>query len=335
MEQTYKYYSTQRPVDIGTFPKPNGNKPLEINNYDKREPVEGGKLQAWGDLTYAKPLTKKQMADYELKPAPDNPDLQRAAAPLRDNDDVKKLLALLSKVEGDRAKEFSQLIKYVDTMEKRFDQVSAELIQVRGQLADMQQGPVKKALSAAVSGIESGVQDARKELGAIKERIAEAAARAVESVKHTGLSALNKTLSFIGVKDMLNDLRGGLNYFIDDTKDVIAKVEAIGEELRSAGGHLKQAGRATVGKERQEVDASKEGRFQAGLLAPLRTVRDAMTGIEKTAGAAVGQLEKLEQAAEKKPSVRENLQALKNADKPEKAEKPAVTVKRPEPEATL
>jgi hypothetical protein len=330
--ERYKYYSTQRPVDMGTFPTPPDNKPLEINNYDKREPVEGGKLQAWGDLTYAKPLTKKQMADYELKPAPDNPDLQRAAAPLKDNDDVKKLLALLSKVEGDRAKEFSQLIKYVDTMEKRFDLVSAELMQVRGQLADMQQGPVKKALSAAVTGIESGVRDARKELGAIKERIAAAAARAVESVKHTGLSALNKTLSFIGIKDMLNDLRGGLNYFIDDTKDAISKVEAIGEELRSAGGHLKQAGRATIGKERQEVDASKEGRFQAGLLAPLRAVRDTMAGIEKTAGAAVGQLEKLEQAAEKKPSVRENLQALKKVEKPDKAGPAKV---KAEPEAAL
>ena len=31
-----------------------------------------------------------------------------AAAPLIDNGDVKKLLSLLSKVEGDRAKEFSQ-----------------------------------------------------------------------------------------------------------------------------------------------------------------------------------------------------------------------------------
>ena len=32
----YKYYSTQRPVDIGTFPKPPYNKPDEIFNYDQR-----------------------------------------------------------------------------------------------------------------------------------------------------------------------------------------------------------------------------------------------------------------------------------------------------------
>ena len=35
----YKYYSTQRPVDIGTFPKPPHNAPDEIVNYDRRIPV--------------------------------------------------------------------------------------------------------------------------------------------------------------------------------------------------------------------------------------------------------------------------------------------------------
>ena len=257
---------------------------------------------------------------------------EKTTAQLGENVDVKKLLALLSKVEGDRAKEFSQLIQYVDTMEKRFDLVSAELMQVRGQLADMQQGPVKKALSAAVTAIDNGVHTARGRLAAVKEQIAEGAARAVEHVKHAGLAGLNKAVSFLGVKKTLNLLRADLNSSITDAKRTIAKVEAIGEELRSVGGHLKQAGRATIGKERQEVDASKEGRFQAGLLAPLRTVRDVMTSIEKTAGAAVGQLEKLEQAAEKKPSVRENLQALKSAEKPDKAGPPKV---KAEPEAAL
>lgn len=42
----YKYYSTQRPVDIGTFPKPPYNKPDEIFNYDQRVPVENGSFLA-------------------------------------------------------------------------------------------------------------------------------------------------------------------------------------------------------------------------------------------------------------------------------------------------
>ena len=69
---TYRYYSTQRPVDIGTFPKPLDNRVVEIYNFDadSRIPVEGGMIQAWGYVEYEKPLTEKQAADYELRPAP-------------------------------------------------------------------------------------------------------------------------------------------------------------------------------------------------------------------------------------------------------------------------
>ena len=42
-----------------------------------------GRLMAWGELTYAKPLTEKQMEDYELKPAPGNPDRVRPSITAR------------------------------------------------------------------------------------------------------------------------------------------------------------------------------------------------------------------------------------------------------------
>lgn len=85
LEGVYRYYSTQRPVDIGTYPKLPDNQPLSIVNYDddRRRPVADGRLLAWGELTYAKPLTEKQMEDYELKPAPGNPDRVRPSITAR------------------------------------------------------------------------------------------------------------------------------------------------------------------------------------------------------------------------------------------------------------
>nr|WP_325299202.1 hypothetical protein [uncultured Dysosmobacter sp.] len=77
----YKYYSTQRPVDIGTFPKPPRNAPDEIVNYEGRVPVEGGAFQAWGHLTYTRPLTDREVADYELRPAPEVAGLWREESP--------------------------------------------------------------------------------------------------------------------------------------------------------------------------------------------------------------------------------------------------------------
>ncbi|MDU5423488.1 MAG: hypothetical protein E6123_01350 [Clostridiales bacterium] len=73
----YKYYSTQRPVDIGTFPKNHSNRPQEVCNYDGRIPVEGGAFLAWGELTYGKPLTETEVSDYELRPSSKNPDIWR------------------------------------------------------------------------------------------------------------------------------------------------------------------------------------------------------------------------------------------------------------------
>ncbi len=90
-EGVYRYYSTQRPVDIGTYPKPPDNQPLSIVNYDddRRRPVADGRLMAWGELTYAKPLTEKQMEDYELKPAPGNPDRVRPSITARLKDGAR------------------------------------------------------------------------------------------------------------------------------------------------------------------------------------------------------------------------------------------------------
>lgn len=79
-QEIYRYYSTQRPIDIGTFPKPSGNQPTEIQNFDVRTPVEDGAFMAWGILTYAKPLTADELARFELRPSLLNLDVYQAMA---------------------------------------------------------------------------------------------------------------------------------------------------------------------------------------------------------------------------------------------------------------
>ena len=75
--QEYKYYSTQRPVDIGTFPNGKENPPIRIENYEGRIWVEHDTRLAWGELAYAQPLSEKELYHYELKPSRDNPDMRR------------------------------------------------------------------------------------------------------------------------------------------------------------------------------------------------------------------------------------------------------------------
>jgi len=61
-----KYYSTQRPVAPGTFPKPQGNKVVDIHNYDRKTYCAEIGREAWGYIEYQQPLAPEQAARYEL-----------------------------------------------------------------------------------------------------------------------------------------------------------------------------------------------------------------------------------------------------------------------------
>ena len=60
----YRYFSTMRPVSIGTYPN-NGNV-VEIHNFDSREMVKSIGREAWGYIDYSKPLTEKEAFSYDL-----------------------------------------------------------------------------------------------------------------------------------------------------------------------------------------------------------------------------------------------------------------------------
>ena len=74
---TYKYYSTQRPIDVGKYPKSYFNRPIHMDIYPGRQQVPGESFQAWGAILYTQPLTEQEMEDYELRPSRDNLDIRR------------------------------------------------------------------------------------------------------------------------------------------------------------------------------------------------------------------------------------------------------------------
>lgn len=70
----YKYYSLERPVSIGTFPK--SCNLIAFKNFEssdtlvKKEVIDGDKTyNAWGYLLTENPLSHKEAYDYELADA--------------------------------------------------------------------------------------------------------------------------------------------------------------------------------------------------------------------------------------------------------------------------
>ena len=245
--------------------------------------------------------------------APENAMPQPQKPGMAENETIQALLKLLNEQNmTGKAQDVSRLAWYIDGMSRQLDNALNELQQVKGQLAGMQESPAKGFFSNVVAAVESRIHAMQDRLSEIKDNFVEGARQAVEGFKQAGITALDKTVSFLGIKDSLNAMQEDVSQSLADTKKSIDRIETIGHELRSVGGHLKNVGRAVAYKEQEEVTGGVEGRFQAAILAPMRGTHTALCHIQNATLAAIGNVERLEQAAE---AVREK-KAAKQAEKP-------------------
>ena len=60
----YRYYSTERPVDLGTYPR--DDLAVSITNYDAKTYVEEISKEAWGHIDYKEPISKIYESSYQL-----------------------------------------------------------------------------------------------------------------------------------------------------------------------------------------------------------------------------------------------------------------------------
>ena len=266
--------------------------------------------------------------------------------PLQSQDAIQQFMKLLGENgRREQAMDLSALMWYMDGMNRQYEAVLQELQQVRQQLDQVQEPSVKYVMQGAVAKLEHKAHQIKETLDNLWEKIAGCAAAAVENFKEAGVSALDKAVSAIGAKNVLESLQEKISGMIADTKQNIENVENIGHELRSVGGHLKNAGRAMTGKETQTVDGGQEGRFQSVILAPMRATKSLLSNMNNATLAAIGRVEHLELSAEAAREARAERQAekkssIRQALSDKKAEAAARSAPVPEkehkaPEASL
>lgn len=63
MKTVFRYYSTQRPIGPGTYPR---NGVEDIVNFDEKKHVPAIDRSAWGYIDYSRELTEREISGYEL-----------------------------------------------------------------------------------------------------------------------------------------------------------------------------------------------------------------------------------------------------------------------------
>ncbi|CUX24599.1 hypothetical protein BN3590_00397 [Clostridium sp. C105KSO15] len=254
-----------------------------------------------------------------------------ANEPIAENEYVKELLAILRENNAPSAKDFLAVLQQVGAMERQLDTAVKELAAMRQELQTVQEQnhPVKSTMQKAVISMQGQVLDLRERLTQLKQNIIDGCKNALAAFKEKGISALDNVTRFFKVRPMLESIRGNLDSNIRSNDKTIAKIEAISTEYHEAGRHLKNIGRAMLGKESIQK-AQPPGKMAAVISAPFRAERSHLADMKKSVEKAIGTMIRLEErAAEKKPSIQEAIST--HNQKMAKETKDAPTTERPRP----
>lgn len=282
---------------------------------------------------FARPEPEREASGH-VDPKPGKEESGMTQAPLLDNGHVKELLTILREQDAPTMQDYLAVINQVGAMEKQLGAAVAELAAMRRELAEAQKQshPIQDTLLKAVIILQNRVLHLRDKLAGLKQNVVEGCKQAVAAFREKGVAALDNATRFFHIRPGLEAVRRELDTAIREDDAAIAKIEAVSTEYHNAGLHLKNMGRALLGREAAQ-EAKAPGKLAAAVSLPFRNERKIFTAMRRAADKALAGLERLEQAAERnRPSINDTLDTLNAQIAQKEAQKatPAPAARRDE-----
>lgn len=222
--------------------------------------------------------------------------------PIAENEQVRALLALLKENNSAGYEDFAKLIESVTAMENRLSMAVGELEAMREDLQKMQNHSLKASLQKTSKVLEANIASMQQKLSELKGRIVEGCKHILADFKERGTVALSGITRFLHLKPAFEAIRQSAENHQQVSNRAMGKIDAFVSEYHEAGKHLKNMRLALMGKEPVQ-EAKTGGEIARYVKAPYRASRACMGTVKKSAERAMDALEKLEQAAERRPSV--------------------------------
>ena len=233
---------------------------------------------------------------------------------LVENEYVKELLAVLKENPSPSGKDFAEMVAHVGELESRLAEAVEELKTMRQELQQVQNRSLKAVLQKSCKSLEDNISNMRQKLAELKDHIIEGCQKALSAFKERGTSALDGLSRFFHVKPMLEGIRKAID-------NAVSKIQTLSAEYHQAGRHLKNMGRALVGKE-PVAEVKSPGRLSKVIAAPYKADRACMTAAQKSIEKAIDSVTRLQESAERRPSVLRAMQ--ENGEKVQPPAKKAV-----------
>ena len=240
--------------------------------------------------------------------------------PILENEHVQELLALLKENDTTTRTALVSVLAHIGEMEEQYKAMTAELSTMREMLteAQRQKHPARAAMQNAVIGAQSRVLGFRDMLAGLKQSIIDGCRAAADAVWDTGIAALNGVVQFLNIRPQLVALHKGHAESIQSAQRSIAKIEAVSREYHETRRHLKNIGRAMVGRATIQ-EAKPIGKIAGTFINSLQNKCAIHAQSQRRIGAMLGSLKRLEERAAGRVSFKETLEAYRK----QRAEEPA------------
>lgn len=180
--------------------------------------------------------------------------------PLKERKEMKDLFGALGNCGMKKEQEqFRSLVDYTENMEKQFGNMLKEMQEIRQELGNIQNRHAAGPITLLVNASESSLKSAQQSLYAWKHGLTIAAGNAVRSFQQHGKNALQAAVNKMGIPKALSFLHQEFGKAKAKAYEDADKFAMIREELYQGKSHMKNAGRAFMGKETgKEADHAPE-----------------------------------------------------------------------------
>lgn len=234
--------------------------------------------------------------------------------------EIKELLQVLEEngLHQEQANVRS-LVDYIQGMETKLNDMTREMQAMHGEVNEIRDNTIRAKCTELLAKADEKIQQAKKLVVSCKENLITSARNALKAFKEKGKDALITAVNAMKIPSALEMLRNGFQRVSEAMHRDAGKLDAVREELHGVGLHLKNAGRALIGKptkESEQLEADK------GVLARLRNFLQRSGDRFADMGRGAEELATgMRESHEQRQSVKAGLNQLKAEQKKAKAPK--------------
>ncbi len=177
---------------------------------------------------------------------------------INENPIVQEYMKML--LNNDKKKEYrdtEELLQYIASMEKQFQEVVKELQEVKKLLNGLQNPTTRSRLATAIEKTQYVINDGKEKFNRVKIELVESMKDCLDSFKQKGKDSLIKTVNVLHFKEALGGIKKSLFIGMNKANHLVQTCDAITSEMRNAKRNLKNVGFLMLGKPVQKDTGDK------------------------------------------------------------------------------